>query len=737
MLLAALVLAAPLLWTIGELAREAALANLMERGNQALRLHMANIRRELDRYEYLPRLLSTDQRLQGLLADPTDFPRWEAVNRHLAAVSETAGAADIYLMDVSGLTLAHSNWQGPSTFIGDRYAFRPYFRQAMAGGDGRYYALGWRSRERGYYFAHAVPGPDGPLGVVVVKVAIAALEQEPAGAVYDFAVTDPQGVVFLSSRANWRLRSLAPLASSAEETGERYRGADIRPLELAAYQRQAPGAALLTLAGRTPGRYLLQGQTMPEAGWTAHVLTDASVLRRQVINAVAVAGLLLAGTTLALLLLGQRRARRRDRTRYERAAMAAAAAGEARVRAVLDGARVGLLTLDADARVQSMNPTAERLFQQETTAMAGRAFSDLLQLGERAAFLADVTAAAAGGEVAAAERRALRPGGGELPLEIAMSPVAASGGPLVIVTVHDLTERNRQARELQEAHDDLERRVASRTADLVAANRRLRREIEEHQRTETELHRTRDELVQAAKLAAIGQLAAGINHELNQPLTAIRFFADNSRALLSAGRHEEVRGNLEHISSLTERMARIARQLKLFSRRSSGAPVPVSLRGVVDGCLALLAPRLADGRVELVTRLPEEDPYCLGDVVRLEQVLVNLVGNALQAVEGVSEPLVKLQATRLGDRVRITVRDNGPGIAAPHLAQIFDPFFTTKEAGQGLGLGLTISQRIVEELHGTMRAENAPQGGAVFTVELPAVPSEEEAHAGAAGPVHR
>jgi len=210
-----------------------------------------------------------------------------------------------------------------------------------------------------------------------------------------------------------------------------------------------------------------------------------------------------------------------------------------------------------------------------------------------------------------------------------------------------------------------------------------------------------------------------VAHEVNNPLAAIRSYADNAVVLLERGKADSVRANLSEIAGLTERLARITRQLKVFSRKSSNALEPVNVATAVDHALALVeARRLGDG-VELVWRHPAEPVWVRGEDVRLQQVLVNLFRNALDALRGAPEKRLEVRLESGG----LTVRDTGAGIAPKHLGDLFEPFFTTKPAGEGLGLGLSISARIVQEFGGTLSAANHRQGGAVFTLTLnPAEP---------------
>ena len=293
--------------------------------------------------------------------------------------------------------------------------------------------------------------------------------------------------------------------------------------------------------------------------------------------------------------------------------------------------------------------------------------------------------------------------------------LAVTAGGLVLSGLFFLVHRAR----LQRRHTrELERRVVDRTALLSDSNRRLMDEVADRRRAEEELRATQDELVQAAKLAALGQMSAGMAHELNQPLAAIRTYADNGVTLLSRGRVEAALENLREIVGLTERMARISGQLKMFARKSSALAEPVSAPAVIDSAMALLQGRFAADGIDVAWSRPECDLMVWGEDLRLQQVLVNLLRNAADAVRQAAERRIRIAASRDGEAVVVTVDDSGPGIAPDVMGRLFEPFFTTKPAGDGLGLGLSISENIVRDFGGRLSAANRPGGGARFTVRL-------------------
>lgn len=279
-------------------------------------------------------------------------------------------------------------------------------------------------------------------------------------------------------------------------------------------------------------------------------------------------------------------------------------------------------------------------------------------------------------------------------------------------------ERRQAEATLRQAHADLEKRIAERTADLTATNVSLEEKIGALRVTETILRETRDNAVQAGKLAVLGQMAAGISHELNQPLTALHTFADNAVDLLERGDVVEVRENLALIRKMAVRMGRIVGEIKSFARKPVPERHPVAVAAVVVQALMLVEARRRQVKASIDTQGVPDGLQVWGDPQRLEQVLVNLLLNALDALADSEERRVDVSASRIDGRVRVVVRDSGGGIAESVLPHLFEPFFSTKSTGQGLGLGLSISRMIASELGGSLDARNGVTGGAEFTVEL-------------------
>jgi len=267
-----------------------------------------------------------------------------------------------------------------------------------------------------------------------------------------------------------------------------------------------------------------------------------------------------------------------------------------------------------------------------------------------------------------------------------------------------LSERLRAREALQRAHDELERKVEERTRTLKEAQ---------------------DELVHAGKLAVIGQMSAGLAHELNQPLAALHTLSDNAVKFMQRGLLEDAESNLTLISELVTHMGALTSQLKSFARKSTGAPRPVEVRHSMENALFFLDRRLSQRAIRPEIDVEPSDLAVLADANRLEQILVNLLANAIDAVEGIEMPRLRLSARRDGERVRIEVRDNGPGFGDSVHARLFEPFFTTKDSGGGLGLGLAISAGIARDFGGSLSAVSLDGGGALFVLDLPSAVASE------------
>ena len=262
------------------------------------------------------------------------------------------------------------------------------------------------------------------------------------------------------------------------------------------------------------------------------------------------------------------------------------------------------------------------------------------------------------------------------------------------------------------------------SAELRMLNARLQREIAEREKVQKDLEVAELTLAQSSKLAALGEMSAAVSHELNQPLAAMKTYLAGARLLLQRKRPDEALSSFQRIDDLIERMGAITRQLKSYARKGGEAFEEVDLRACVSSALAMMEPQLKARVVKISRSIPRQPVLVMADRIRLEQVIINLLRNALDATKDVKGPQIDILLSA-GETATLMVRDNGHGIT--DLDNLFEPFYTTKRPGEGVGLGLAISSGIVTDLGGRLTARNGEGGGAVFEVQLPILGNKQEA----------
>lgn len=569
-LLAALV-AAALAWLIAE---RWATATLHETLDRSLLLTARAVEAEIDRFRALPDVAGEDARIRAALIDPRAL---DAANRYLETISAHGGAADLFLINAQGQAIAASNWNRPSSFVGEHYSFRPYFTQAMETGRGQFYAIGVTTGVPGYFLSTRVTSGN-QTGVLVVKLDLRPLQATWRSAGAQMALADADGVIFLSGREDWLYRPLAPLTADT--------------LQNLAATRTYDGVDL----GQAP-------PLLPRAPLGADATGDGWIAR-------------LTGV---------------DRTGWR--LIAASPAG-------------------------------------------------------------DVTGFAYGWALIAA-----------------LLALAAAAGLKT-------WEQRRQLIALRLSQSErLESMVTTRTADLA-------REVEARRQAESDLRAAQEHLIHAEKMAALGRMSTAIVHEISQPLAAM----EATLAAAEIGLPQADTGTAPRLATargLIRRMQRTTKHLKSFGRKEAGALNLIDLAPVVTSALELVTPRARAVGV-LPTFTPASVTVMAG-AVRMEQVAVNLILNALDAVEGHPGARVTVTLSAQGPHAQLTVTDTGPGIAPDVLPRVTEPFFSTKTSGEGLGLGLAISKAILSEFGGDLAITSAPGAGTTVTVTLPLATAAREA----------
>ncbi|SBS28213.1 C4-dicarboxylate transport sensor protein DctB [Marinomonas aquimarina] len=684
------------------------------------------------KYQHMPTLLASNDRVRKALRDglPSDINQ---LNRELEQINRITEASDSYIIDTDGNTIAASNYRLSTSFVGGNFAFRPYFQDAIKGKPGRYYALGTTSNRRGYYFSYPVFEGDSVIGVAVVKVDLTQFEKRFNNQAYDFLMLDPDGVVFSSSRSQWLYKVMGEL-SHEELTriaeSQRYFDQAIETLPIVSqrpFDEQATVIEMLDQATDHLGnelverhRYLAMSRSIQMLDFQVAVLVPLTAIEEQIALWRAIFA---GGITITVLIFGL--AHLRSRMLQERSdAIEMARHNQAYIREVIQHTQAGLVTLDGQYRIEALNPAVEKLAARSLSSLIGQPLSDLFQVAEpdqvrwRQALSSEASTAL---RLTTVEGKFHVEGADQdVSVEATLCELQLPNRRSHLVTFHDMTERKRYEQEITDARNALELRVKERTFELEQANQRLRHEIGEHKATQ-------QELIQTAKLAVLGQLSAGLNHELNQPLTAIRAFADNGLKFLEREKFEQAKSNLQQISQLGHHMGDIIARFKVFARKGNVAHTPIDVQSAINGAMKIMQPRFKETGIA-VEAPSNVQVAVLADMVFLEQVLVNLLANACDAIVECAGPdkQIQMRVQPLYNKVHIYVRDSGNGLSPEALEHLFEPFYTSKSSGTGLGLGLSISQRIMDSMHGDLSAQNHPQGGAEFCVTLNAFELDKE-----------
>ncbi|MBD9370059.1 PAS-domain containing protein [Xanthomonas sp. XNM01] len=718
-LVGGMLLAMAAAWRLGShRALEAESAALQRQlGLQALALEQ-----RIDRYRTLPEVLALDPELrEATRRDTLDEATRRYLNHKLERANAVTRSSTLTLLDPHGVALAASNWREPTSNVGENYSYRPYVTQALSHGSGRFYGIGMTTGQAGYYLSQAMVEDDGSvIGIVVIKIELAALEQEWLQSADVILASDAHGVVFLASRDAWRYRLLAPLSDSARAEMRRTRQyADLALLPL---QRQVIGDAgdggLLVRAQSPslPGPVVWQHLALPQTGWQLHVLHDAGGIARAGRNAALGAATVWLALAFLVLFVQQRRrlAALRQRSRRELEVVLQQHAEELRTAqdGIVQAAQLadtglarslkhlpqGVVIIDADLRIAAWNSRYIELFRfPPDLIQVGRPIEDVFRFNARRGLLG------AGPVEEAIQRRLdhLRSGKSHMResekddgtvLEIRGNPLPDGG---FVTSYADITSYKTTARELRSLADALEQRIAERTQDLEQAR---------HEAVEANRYKTR--------------FVAAAVHDLLQPLNAARMFLSALRGRL---RDAQTREEADSVESALAAQDAILASLLDISRLESGTQQVRVADFPLDPLLEALAREfgiLAEARGLVLERVPTR-AIVRTDEHLLRRILQNLLSNAVRYTP---RGRILLGYRREGGSVRIEVLDTGPGIPPNRQREIFEEFRRLDDGGaseRGAGLGLAIVERIARLLGHPIGLRSQPGSGSCFSVTVP------------------
>ena len=547
----------------------------VDRNRQYLESLSLSLNATLQKYEELPLVIAQDRRIRNALEHANKSVILGEANRYLERINQILGTETVYTMNEHGLTIVSSNWNKPDSFVGDNYAFRPYYIDAVRQGVGKFYGVGIASGKAGYYIAYPIKSDQDLLGVITIKIGLAYIQKALSETKNDLVVINEDGVVILSSDPANRYKTTRILDEAALEriaNTRQFPGQSLSPLNHMGFQVQMDLKQPVSLLGGN--RLMVQSVPLGSRGWQIAQINDTREARNY-----AVASALAVGFAMGFLL----------------------------------------------------------------------------------------------------------------------------------ITAQNIYFRRRERQEKRQLYADIDAKIAERTMELTA-------KISELERAEAVLRQTRDEAVQAGKMAVLGQMAAGVTHELSQPLSAIQLYAGNARKLIDAGRLDVVTENIDSINELVARAGSILSELKTLYRNDPTSIEAVPLKSVIQNALLVMKPFVEKAAINLNISVMDEQVF--GSRGKLEQVLVNLLSNAIDALSGRPDAHIDIVAERTPSEVTVHFSDNGPGITNAQIDKLFEPFYTTKPSGQGLGLGLAITRFIVDSVGGRITCANLPAGGLEFTLYL-------------------
>ncbi len=538
----------------------------------------------LARFQSLPRILAKTPDIKRVLYLPNKTVT-ERTNRLLKQLNKQLSTDVIYVIQTDGTTVASSNYDKPESFVSKNYDFRPYFKTALLGNEGRYHALGTASRKLGYYFSAPIFSGDQIIGVIAIKINLKFIERLTSYPDLDYIVVDENGIIFFSTQKDWMYQALNGLTKEQVANINKSRQ----------YGKLNPSVILKKTNSTGLDDFFCIGQKEPCKNY-----------------------------------------------------------------------------LHAD----------EHILESKW---------DVYALSPKRLLLIDL-----------------------------LYSLVLSSSLFWMIALGFLFYRNYKSHEryLADEKDRLLNTVGILTADLRKTNEELQANVDHYRSAKLELEHTQDELIQAEKLALLGELSVGLNHELNQPILAIKAYAENSIRFLQRQQIDATEKNLSEISKISDTMGEIISQFKVFSRKENTSS-PANMADIVEDSLVIMQPRLSFQKIVLHKHWEDNiNSMFFCNSIQVQQVVVNLIANAAQALDRTPNPKIDISIFINDDLVVLEVADNGPGIDSQNKENIFTPFFTTKP--QGLGLGLSLSKRIVELFKGKIYAKNNIHGGTVFRLEFPA-----------------
>lgn len=593
----------------------------------------------------------------------------EHANSALDRYNSALHASVSYLMDADGMTVASSNRNDPDSFVGKSYRFRPYFQAAAKGQPDRYFAPGTTSGKRGFYASHPVQNLTGEVvGVITMKKDLE--EMQTFFSQYSFCfLISPEGIFLLYSAPSMVLKSLQPPDKAAQEKIIVSKQFVNKPFEAVMKKEIADGTEV-TLEGND---YFVSRTKIDSNGWSIVLLTPTDRIRAY--KMIGILATILVGLVI-LIFYGVIYVTEKTKETIRRS--------EEPYKVLAEKSIAGVYVVQ-DGKFRFINSNAAAYAGYTWEELLGCDVSMLVSPEDREKVRQNARAMLLGKESFPYEFRIITKQGETRWIMETVTSILYEGRQAILGSSMNITEQKKSEDELRKAYKSLQD--------------------------------AKNQLVQSEKLASIGTLAYGAAQEILNPLNVLSL----KLQMMEVMKHSEgdLESSIETCKSQIKRIARIVDDMRTFSRLPKKKFEEIDRSEIIDHVMGLIAPRIKTEDVAAEVHCDPDVPLLSMDREAIEQVLFNLVSNALDAMNGREKRILRVSTEKKGDSVLIGISDTGHGIKAEDFPKLFDPFFTTKGPDKGTGLGLTVTYGIIQTHNGRIWAENNEWGGASFFIELP------------------
>ncbi|WP_440872222.1 sensor histidine kinase [Vibrio diabolicus] len=647
-----------------------------QEAQQKLLDYIGEVRRALKRFYHLPYLVTNNPETIAFVKGNLNY--YEPLQAQLTQLDKAANTEGWLILSTSGEVLV-------SSLIDERFSRsdrRAIVEQIQRQGEGVSLVNKTKGSSPLYYLSAPIFDGLEIAGIVVVQINLSLLTEQTITSQDIITLQNRHQRFFLSSSTNYNADWFnEPNNQVKVETQTLY---DNTVIHFWTLNQQ---------------RYFAHTVKLDDLNWFVSYLIPTKPVQQTI----SVIGWSIAALLLLLILLVIIGLQRRQKHLNQQRIQALLEESQRRLKQMINKTHVGLLLIDEQGLLFDLNPMAKRLFclpesvNRHTFAWelfdAGNSNSTTLTL------LRDLPKHKELAEISAVETMARRSDGSVFPVLFSLTSFPWHGEQYFLATIIDISKRKKAEQSLQLINQELAQRVEERTQALKQAQ---------------------EQLIKSSKMAALGRMSSAITHELNQPLTGLRTLLTTNELLAERGQTDMMKANNKLIQKLIDRMASMTSQLKTFAYNKPETLHEISLTNALEETLRVYQSQLA--KVDVRVRIPNDLPNIIGEEQRLQQVLGNLISNALDAMKETQDPQLMIAVTPTSDNVEVVVSDNGCGVPSDQLDTMFEPFQTSKKIGEGLGLGLSITANNMRDMQGKISAQLNADKGMSFTLMFELAP---------------